>query len=276
MTRKGKTPAYAIRLLSLLILAAVVFFGGLQLFVPEGSRLTGSYDAASLKYIAAAPVSYASSESCGNVSCHDALYKQWSEGAHGALENKSKCEVCHGPQGDHPSSKGKIAKVRGNDNVVDLCLSCHRQLKARLKTGQPQIVPAKHPYPHEGTLICTQCHNPHSPGINKPVSTAKNENAAGTADSSAVVKKTTEAVGESGGKVPSAGETLASGCFSCHGPSGQGGFAPVLAGQAYSVLKEKLMKIKSGEIDSPMMKPIASGIKDEDIDVLAKYFSGVN
>ena len=261
MAGEGKTPKYAVRLLVLFVFAVVVFFGGLQLFVPDGSRLTGSYDAASLKYIATHPVSYAGSQSCGTISCHDTLYKEWSEGAHGANENKSKCEVCHGPQGNHPDGQSKIVKVRGDANLIELCLSCHRTMKARGSTGQPQIVPQEHPYPHEGTLNCMECHNPHAPGVGKPK----------TSEQTTSSSSDTEAKGK-----VSAGETLASNCFSCHGENGKGGFAPILAGQKYEVLKDKLSKMKSGEINSPMMGPIVSGMKDEDLDALAKYFAGVS
>lgn len=261
MTGEGKTPKYAVRLIILVIFAGIVFFGGLQLFVPEGSRLTGSYDAKSLKYIASAPVSYAGSESCGTNGCHETLYKKWAEGAHGARAEKSKCEVCHGPQGDHPAKQNKMVKVRGDGDLVKLCLSCHLKLKARSTTGQPQISPQEHPYPHEGTLVCTQCHNPHAPGMNKTKASSQ------TAESSTASETKADT---------SPGGALAANCFGCHGDSGRGGFAPVLAGQKYEVLKEKLTKIKSGEINSPMMSPIVSGMKDEDIDALAKYFAGVS
>lgn len=261
MTGKSKTPKYALRLVVLIVFAGVVFFGGLQLFVPEGSKLTGSYDAKSLKYIASAPVSYAGPESCGTNGCHEALYDTWSQGAHGARAEKSKCEVCHGPQGDHPDNRAKLVKVRGDGDLVELCLSCHRKMKARSTTGQPQITPQEHPYPHEGTLNCIQCHNPHDPGMKKPKASTD------TKDSSP---------GTSAKTNTSPGAELAANCFSCHGESGRGGFAPTLAGQKYEVLKDKLVKFKSGEINSPMMNPIVSGMKDEELELLAKYFSGIS
>ena len=260
---KGNIPKYAVRLIVLCVLGAIVFFGGLQLFIPEGSALTGSYDAASLKYIAAAPVSYAGSESCAGANCHEPIYKKWSAGAHGAGENKSRCEVCHGPQGGHPDNPDKLVKVRGGGDLADLCLSCHQKLKARANTGQPQIVPSQHPYPHEGKLNYAQCHDPHAPGLfKKPASVESNQT---TASAQTDAEKNNQ---------PSSGESLASQCFACHGQSGRGGFAPVLVGQSYQVLKDKLIRIKSGEINSPMMKPIASGISDSDIELLARYFEG--
>ena len=258
MTGKPKIPRYAVRLVVLIILAGSIFFGGLQLFVPEGSKLTGSYDAKSLLYIAAAPVSYQGANSCGATGCHEALVKTWSEGAHGARKEQSKCEVCHGPQGEHLGKLKKLPTVRGDGDIVQLCLTCHRKMKARSTTGQPQIVPQQHPYPHDGLLVCTQCHNPHSPrlGAPKPGTQATNTSAdknekGGTADGASIAEK----------------------CFACHGPSGRGGFAPVLAGQSVEALKEKLTRYRSGELTNPMMNPVASEMKDTEIDALAHYFA---
>jgi len=263
MKGKRRTPQYAVRLIVLIVLAGTVFFGGLRFFVPEGSRLTGSYDAASVLYIASAPLEYAGSDSCGTTGCHESLFKKWSEGAHGARKEQSKCEVCHGPQGGHPGTDKKLLKVRGDGDIVELCLTCHREMKARSTTGQPQISPQKHPYPHEGVLTCTQCHDPHSPGFGKPKSSPKNTDSSPDGISNNKEKIT----------VPDAA-SIASNCFSCHGPLGRGGFAPVLAGQSYEALKNKLIKFRSGEIASPMMKPITSEMKDKEIDLLARYFSG--
>jgi len=268
MKGKQKTPHYAVRLIILILIGGFTFFIGLRFFVPEGSKLTGSYDAESLLYIASAPVEYAGSESCGASSCHESLFKTWSEGAHGAKEEQSKCEACHGPQGKHPETVKKLPKVRGDGNVVELCLTCHRQMKARSTTGQPQISPQEHPYPHEEVLLCTQCHNPHSPGFNKTV---------GKPASSPVNSSKTTANTKNKSPSPEAassdGESLASGCFSCHGPKGRGGFAPVLASQSYETLKNKLVKFRSGKLKGTMMNPVASKMKDKEIEALARYFS---
>jgi len=259
MSVKNRVPRYAVRLVSLLVLAGVVFFVGLRFFVPEGSKLTGSYDAKSLLYIASAPVAYRGSSSCASVGCHDALYKKWSEGAHGARQEQSKCEVCHGPQGEHPEKVGKLMTVRGDGDIVELCLSCHRKMKARSTTGQPQISPQEHPHPHEGVLVCTQCHDPHSPGFGAAVSASP-----GVASGKAETVEKSDASSEA---------SIASSCFTCHGPAGRGGFAPELAGQSYEVLKDKLTKFRSGELSGTMMNPIASEMKDNEIDDLSQYFS---
>ncbi len=262
MKGKNKTPHYAVRLVVLILFAGITFFVGLRFFVPEGSKLTGSYDAESLLYIASAPVEYAGSKSCGASSCHDSLFKKWAKGAHGARDEQSKCEACHGPQGNHPGKIKKLPKVRGDGNVVELCLTCHREMKARSTTGQPQISPQEHPFPHKEVLICTQCHDPHSPGFDKPA----------TAPVGATKNSTNNVEAPNG---MSAGESLASSCFSCHGPKGRGGFAPVLAGQPLGALKDKLVKFRSGELKGAVMNPVASKMKDKEIEALAQYFSGL-
>jgi cytochrome c553 len=258
MRGKYGTPQYAVRLVVLFVFAGVIFFGGLRFFVPEGSKLTGSYDAQSLRYIASAPVSYAGPKSCGATSCHVALFNKWSGGAHGAREEKSKCEVCHGPQGKHPEQDHKLLKVRGDGDIVELCLSCHRRMKARSATGQPQISPQEHPYPHKEVLNCMQCHDPHSPEIGKP----KGDNKVAKGASSNIDKS----------KTPD-DASLASNCFSCHGPSGRGGFAPELASQSYEVLKDKLTRFRSGKLTGAMMNPLASKLTDKEIDTFARYFA---
>jgi len=265
MSGKGQTPKYAVRLVILLLSVIVLFFAGLQFLVPAGSRLTGSYDASSLLYIATQPLQYAGSQSCGATNCHTEVYKTWLAGAHGAKHEQSKCEVCHGPQGIHPEKGYKLQKVRGDGNVVELCLTCHQKMKARGTTGQPQIIPQQHPFPHEGTLICTQCHNPHSPRIGAPPSNttaSTNSNGSNTANST-----------DAGSSSSDVATMAAANCYGCHGASGRGGFAPVLAGKPYQALKQKLEKYKSGELSNPLMNPVAKKLQEQDIDALARYFA---
>ena len=269
MEGKNRPPKYAVRLIVLIISAGIIFFVGLRFFVPEGSKLTGSYDAKSLLYIAAAPVSYAGSKSCGTTDCHSLLFKKWSEGAHGARKEQSKCEVCHGALGQHPGKDSKLPTVRGDGDIVQLCLTCHRKMKARSTTGQPQISPQEHPYPHEGILKCTQCHDPHSPGFGAPA----------RADSAKIISPVKGSAKVADSATSSAlpdGASMAANCFACHGPSGRGGFAPVLAGQSVEAIKDKLARYRSGELKNPMMNPVASKMQDSEIEALAKYFAGLS
>jgi len=144
-----------------------------------------------------------------------------------------------------PKKDNILLKVRGDGDIVQLCLTCHRKMKARSTKGQPQFSPQEHPYPHEGVLTCTQCHGPHSPGLSAPVSADKTST------------KVTEGAADTMEKSDTLdGASIASNCFGCHGPEGHGGFAPALTGQSFEVLKDKLTKFRSGERASTIMKPI--------------------
>jgi cytochrome c553 len=138
-------------------------------------------------------------------------------------------------------------------------------MKARSTTGQPQISPQQHPYPHEDVLKCTQCHDPHSPGFGKPKNRSVSVKGSGA-----------EVMNDKAVTAVTNAAKIASNCFGCHGPAGRGGFAPVLAGQPSEVLKEKLTKYKSGEIKNQMMNPVASPLKNEEIEALAYYFAGLS
>lgn len=266
-----KTPKYAIRLAFIFVTAIVLFFAGLQLFVPAGSKATGSYDAKSLQYIAAAPVKYNGSTSCNN--CHSAIFEKWQSGAHGARAEKSNCEVCHGPGGTHPKGQ-ELKKVRGDGDLVQLCLVCHRQMQARKTTGQPQIDPYQHPVPTEAIKVCVNCHDPHAPGF-KTVKSLDPTKVEPEVKPEVIPESKSKAASRAsdpkGGGID--GGVLAAGCFSCHGKEGQGGFAPALAGQSFSTLVNKLEQFKTGKLRGAMMNPIAQKMTEQDIKGIATYFS---
>lgn len=79
------------------------------------------------------------------------------------------------------------------------------------------------------------------------------------------------ATGKTAGTVPPA----ASLCVSCHGTDGVGitPSYPTLAGQHEDYLVRALDEYKKGGRKNPIMKGFASNLKDEDIDVIARYFS---
>ncbi|HVC36899.1 MAG TPA: c-type cytochrome, partial [Gammaproteobacteria bacterium] len=77
---------------------------------------------------------------------------------------------------------------------------------------------------------------------------------------------------ESSGKAPAAAQV----CAGCHGPLGLGGgIFPRLAGQPAGYLQRQLRNFRSGTRENSMMQPMAKGLSNTDIAVLAHYFSGI-
>ncbi len=64
-------------------------------------------------------------------------------------------------------------------------------------------------------------------------------------------------------------------CVACHGPGGVSlnPEFPSLAGQSERYLSKQLNAFRSGDRKSPIMKPIVSGLNDQDVKELAAYFS---
>jgi sulfide dehydrogenase cytochrome subunit len=71
------------------------------------------------------------------------------------------------------------------------------------------------------------------------------------------------------------GAVLTNTCFSCHGTDGHSvGAMPSIAGKNYEYVVEALLKFKNGERAATVMDRIAKGFSDEEIESLARYFSG--
>ena len=63
-------------------------------------------------------------------------------------------------------------------------------------------------------------------------------------------------------------------CVGCHGAEGQGvGAFPALAGKDAAYLIDQMNNYRSGTRQNPMMTPMAKGLTDEQIEVLAKYYA---
>jgi len=80
-----------------------------------------------------------------------------------------------------------------------------------------------------------------------------------------------------GANLDDAGATLAQakGCIACHGLNGKGTGPtfPNINGQWQSYLRTQLIKYRSGERENAVMAGIATQLSDEDIDILAAYYS---
>jgi len=70
------------------------------------------------------------------------------------------------------------------------------------------------------------------------------------------------------------GATKAAVCSSCHGPNGNSTNPdwPRLAGQSAVYIAEQLRLFRSGVRNNPVMRPLATGLSDQDIDDLAVYY----
>ncbi len=73
----------------------------------------------------------------------------------------------------------------------------------------------------------------------------------------------------------SAGEAKSVVCAACHGQDGNSTIPvnPSLAGQNYTYLKRTLLDYRSGVRKNAIMNGQASGLSDEDIANLSKYYS---
>jgi sulfide dehydrogenase cytochrome subunit len=73
---------------------------------------------------------------------------------------------------------------------------------------------------------------------------------------------------------PNLARNLAAGCANCHGTNGvsKGGM-PSLAGQAKSDLVRKMQDFKAGRIPATVMTQLAKGYTDEQIDLVAGWFT---
>ena len=72
-----------------------------------------------------------------------------------------------------------------------------------------------------------------------------------------------------------AGEQKAAACIACHGTAGNSTISsnPILAGQHRSYLVQALNGYKDGSRSNPIMKGMAAGLSEQDIEDIASYFA---
>lgn len=107
---------------------------------------------------------YIGSDKCGF--CHTDLYKNFYKNPHyksiasgKETPEKTGCEGCHGPGGDHMSAGGGAATIRAfpqmtPTQVIDTCLSCHAKDFSRANIRRSAHT--------EADVVCTNCHSIHS------------------------------------------------------------------------------------------------------------------
>ncbi len=76
---------------------------------------------------------------------------------------------------------------------------------------------------------------------------------------------------------PNAGRSLAATCTACHGTEGRsvGGVPPGLAGQDRNYLLQAMKDFKAGKRPATIMHQHAKGYTDEQLELIATYFSNV-
>ncbi|MBZ0106356.1 MAG: cytochrome C [Sulfuricella denitrificans] len=73
---------------------------------------------------------------------------------------------------------------------------------------------------------------------------------------------------------PHPGRVLASNCFQCHGTDGRKGFEE-LAGKSASSIYQEMKEMQSKAADKNIMNAHARGYSDDEIRLIADYFSKV-
>ncbi|NIV74220.1 MAG: c-type cytochrome [Gammaproteobacteria bacterium] len=68
---------------------------------------------------------------------------------------------------------------------------------------------------------------------------------------------------------------LATSCAGCHGPDGRSpGAIPSIAGKSPEFIEEALKEFRAGERPATVMDRHAKGYTDEEIELIAEFFSG--
>jgi hypothetical protein len=146
---------HALRVLAL-------FAGGFALFIAVRYALIpadfdapgyGFYRAGALTDVMAQTPLHAGEATC--LDCHSDVGDVKKASPHAKVH----CEACHGPLGKHAAGDVEAAKKIAL-NPRTLCERCHKT-KQGLPAGFPNVVPSD----HAGDLVCTDCHQPHSPKI---------------------------------------------------------------------------------------------------------------
>ena len=76
---------------------------------------------------------------------------------------------------------------------------------------------------------------------------------------------------------PAAARGLVAACFTCHGTDGRsvGGIPPSLVGQDRNYLLQTMKDFKAGKRPATIMHQQAKGYTDEELELMAMYFSRV-
>lgn len=159
---KAKYNAHVIRIVVILLAAAVVGIIARKMFIPGSFGEYGHYRGGAIQDEMNRPLKHGTNESC--LSCHAHIKEMHLGGVHRTVS----CEFCHGPYADHVKDGVKYAAlpVKKGEEIKTLCLRCHNQIiRARPKESIKMIEMPKHLQEKNVRLdhACDQCHNVHAP-----------------------------------------------------------------------------------------------------------------
>jgi cytochrome c553 len=236
-----KMPKHIVNLLVLLACFLLVSIAA-KIFLTDPSFYRfGTYRADAVPELAIGEPLFRGAANCQT--CHSERYSTWSNGSHGKVQ----CEVCHGPDRDHPDNGKTLIAA----DSIRLCTVCHLAMPAR-PAAQSQIVLAEHPSPGEAMQQCHTCHDPHSPGDTEADPPAPGDEL--TTQRPEVIRK----------------------CAKCHGKQGEGKRKnPALAGTESAVFVERMQVYKIDDSKSKAMSKYANSLSDEEISDLANYYENL-
>jgi hypothetical protein len=144
---------HVVRMAGLFVIGIGAFVVLRVLFVPDDFGVYGHYRAGALDDNRKGPLAYAGRAACE--SCHPDIIETRKGGKHEAIG----CEACHGPLAKHAAQEeGAPAPLKPKPR--EGCLACHTKDGSKPE-AYPQVVASE----HAPDGACTDCHNPHKPGL---------------------------------------------------------------------------------------------------------------
>lgn len=149
---KLKDIAHLLRMAGVFLVGLVLFLVFRSAYLPKSFGKYGYYRGDALAEITARPIAYAGHETCEG--CHPDVTETKGKGVHARVN----CEACHGPLAKHADDPASVTPQK--PDVAHLCVRCHSE-----NIAKPQGFPQVDAKEHSGGQLCSNCHQPHSPGI---------------------------------------------------------------------------------------------------------------